>query len=216
MWADQLDWLPSSTFAPTLYGCGDSISEWATTVLAAVDDDDELVVVGASVGGFCALEIARLAPDRVRGVVLVGSKAEVRRDNVAREHALELLTDHGFEAAWREFWLPAFGPRTPRRVIERAHDLGASVTLEELTRGVRAFFDRPDLSDFARAWTRKIVAISGDHDTTPPARASEQVARDAVEGTFHLVADCGHYVNLERPKHFDRLLHATLANLAEH
>jgi pimeloyl-ACP methyl ester carboxylesterase len=85
-------------------------------------------------------------------------------------------------------------------VIERAHALGKDLSRECLLRGVRAFFDRPDLSDFARVWAGRIDAISGEHDRTPSPETSETVARSAVDGRFHLVRDCGHYVNLERQR----------------
>jgi pimeloyl-ACP methyl ester carboxylesterase len=212
MWADQLAWLPTSTLVPTLYGEGDSISDWAEFVLSAVDEND-LVVVGASVGGFCALEVARLAPERVKAVVLVGSKAGVRGDDAARDAAVATLAERGFETAWQRYWRPLFGPSTSPEVVERAHADAASVPLDHVARGVRAFFDRPDLSEFARRWEGKLVTISGDHDNTPSWQASEQVAREALDGTFHLVADCGHYVNLERPKEFAALLAATCHEL---
>ena len=184
MWAEQLAWLPRSTLAPTLYDKGDSISEWADAVLAAAGDDD-LFVVGASVGGFCALEVARLAPDRVRAVVLVGSKAGIRRDGVARETALATLEERGFEAAWKKFWRPLFGPDASNEVIERAHAIGKSVPLDHLACGVRAFFDRSDLTEFARRWPGKLVAISGAHDGTPTWASSEQVAREGVVESRH-------------------------------
>jgi pimeloyl-ACP methyl ester carboxylesterase len=58
-------------------GLGVSVPEWSEAVLDPVGPDP-LVVVGASVGGFCALDLARRAPEQVRAILLVGSKAGVR------------------------------------------------------------------------------------------------------------------------------------------
>jgi 2-succinyl-5-enolpyruvyl-6-hydroxy-3-cyclohexene-1-carboxylate synthase len=138
MWSHQLTWLPASTFAPTLYDYGDSIEEWAGEALKEAGIAD-FVLVGASVGGFCALEMARRAPDRVRAVVLVGSKAGVRRDDRARDHALAVLSTGGFGAAWAEFWQPIWGPNAPPALIEEAKGMAATVGVERLRRGVRAF-----------------------------------------------------------------------------
>ncbi|MDK1389512.1 hypothetical protein QN224_29465 [Sinorhizobium sp. 8-89] len=33
MWADQLDLLPGETYAPTLYGFGDRVEDWAAEAL---------------------------------------------------------------------------------------------------------------------------------------------------------------------------------------
>lgn len=213
MWDGQLSWLPSSTLAPDLYPLGGSIEEWATSVLAAVGADP-VVAVGASVGGFAALELARQVPTQVEAVVLVGSKAGINHDDAARDAALRLLDEGGFEGCWADQWEPLFGPGTDRSVVERARRQAAGIPLHELTGGVRAFFDRSDLSEFARTWGGRIHAISGEHDRHPTAATSASVAAQARNGSFRLVEDCGHYVSLERPDVFDAYLREVLADLA--
>ena len=74
MWDAQLDVLEGwDTATPRLYGRGADLREWARQILAEIDGD--LVTVGASMGGYVSLELARLAPERVRGLALVGSRA---------------------------------------------------------------------------------------------------------------------------------------------
>lgn len=53
--------LPPSTQAPTHYRLGDSMSGWASAVLQEAGPDD-LRVVGAAVGGFCATRRAKARP----------------------------------------------------------------------------------------------------------------------------------------------------------
>lgn len=77
MWTGEMHLLPERTIAPTLYGFGESIEEWARAILD-VASEGPLVVVGNSVGGSCALEVARQAPDRIQAIVLIGAKAGVR------------------------------------------------------------------------------------------------------------------------------------------
>lgn len=62
MWANQMDLVPDKTIAPTLYKFGDSIEEWAAKALQLAKSD-RLIVVGCSVGGSCALEMAIAAPE---------------------------------------------------------------------------------------------------------------------------------------------------------
>ena len=79
MWASEMQLLPKATIAPTLYSFGESIEDWAKAVLNLATDE-ALVVVGNSVGGSCALEVARQDPGRVRAIVLIGAKAGLRPD----------------------------------------------------------------------------------------------------------------------------------------
>ncbi len=84
----------------------------------------------------------------------------------------------------------------------------------DLARGVRAFFDRDDLRDFARTWNRPVHVISGERDRTPTSGTSEAVAAEAAQGSFHLIRGCGHYVNLEQPVVFRSVMSGVLVQFA--
>ena len=77
VWISQVSALRGAGFepiAPHLYGRGASIDDWAAQLLREIDGP--LVTVGASMGGYCALAMARRAPERIPGMVLVGSRAD--------------------------------------------------------------------------------------------------------------------------------------------
>ena len=114
MWAGFDGRLDAETLiVPSLYRLGDSLEEWAVGVLDLAGDGP-LVVAGSSVGGSCALAVARLAPDRVAAVVLIGAKASHRPEPRLRDAAVRALTDGGVETAWSTYWEPLFGARADR------------------------------------------------------------------------------------------------------
>jgi pimeloyl-ACP methyl ester carboxylesterase len=212
MWRAEGDLVPGGTFAPSLYRLGETLEEWAQGVLASVGDDP-LVVVGCSVGGSCALEVARAAPDQVLGLVLVGAKAGVRPDPDLRDEAVELLSREGMEAGWRAYWRPLFGPDTPAAVLARARALALAQDVDDVIRGVRAFHDRRDLTDFARDWPKPLVVIGGELDRAPAPATAAQLAV-GPNRQHDLVRNCGHYVNLERPRELRALLASALRRCA--
>ena len=75
MWDGQLSALDSyETRAPRLYDLpGETVEAWAEALLPELGD--RAAVVGASMGGYVALTLARLAPERIAALVLVGAKA---------------------------------------------------------------------------------------------------------------------------------------------
>ncbi|MEP6622913.1 MAG: alpha/beta hydrolase [Acidimicrobiia bacterium] len=204
MWDDVRARIELPTLAPTLYALGDSIGQWAEAVLDLAGHGP-LVLVGCSVGGTCALEVARAAPDRVEAIVLVGAKAGVRADPTARDEAIRTLQVDGVHTAWDTYWKPRFGRQTAAAVIERARTQATEQSPIALARGVRAFHDRADLTDFAARWTKPLAVISGDQDRTPSPATARRIA-DGPLRTFHLVADSGHYVPLEQPGAFGSIL----------
>ncbi len=207
MWRDQ-------GLAPTLYGLGDSIEEWASRVLALASSEP-IVVVGSSIGGSVALEIARAAPDQVSGIVLIGAKAGVRRDPALRDESVRLLETNGVEAAWDRYWAPLFGRSASAAIVAAARALALQQDVADVVRGVRAFHDRRDLTDWVARWRRPLVVIHGAEDGTPtPALAAEIVVGE--ERQFHLVDNCGHYVSLEQPGTFRALLSSALQRMKQH
>ena len=208
MWQAEQDALATPTVAPTLYRFGASLEAWAQGVLA-VAPDEPFVVVGCSVGGSCALEVAWAAPDRVLGIVLVGAKAGVRPEPALRDEACRTLAEDGVEAAWHRYWRPLFGSATPPEVVARARALALDQSVDDLVLGVRAFHDRRDLTGVVRGWDRPLAVISGDQDRTPLPATAATAAQGPVR-RFHLVAGCGHYVNIERPAELRSILAGTL------
>ena len=73
IFSDDLRALVDECVAPTLYDAGDEITDWAQAALDSIGDGP-VVVVGNSIGGSCAIEVARLAPTKVKALVLCGSK----------------------------------------------------------------------------------------------------------------------------------------------
>jgi pimeloyl-ACP methyl ester carboxylesterase len=213
MWLDDMDLPVDSTITPTLYRFGDSVQAWAEGVLD-VADTGPLVVVGNSVGGSCALEVARQAPDRVAAVVLIGAKAGHRREPALRDQAIRLLTEGGMAKGWPEYWAPLFGTRARPDVVEAARQIAVAQDITDVIRGVLAFHSRPDRTQFVHTWRKPLIVISGDQDRTPPPTTTAALASSAPNGEFHLVEDTGHYVNLERPQKLEMILRRVMLDLA--
>ena len=207
MWAAELRELALKVIAPTLYPLGESIEAWAEAVLELAGPGP-LVLIGNSIGGSCAVEVARLAPERVRQLVLIGAKASHRPEPDYRDAAVRLLSQHGMHAAWSAYWQPLFAPDADPGVVETARRLAFAQDVDAIIRGVRVFHGRPDRTSFIESVDFPILVISGEHDRKPSnARA---LAASVRNGSFALVERSGHDVPLEQPT----MLQAILAGLA--
>jgi len=198
MWVNQMDLLPADTVAPTLYRFGDRIESWANSALAEAKGN-RLVVVGCSVGGSCALEIAALAPERVAALVLIGTKADHRPDRALRDAALRTIATDGLEAAWEAYWAPLFSPHTSTEVVAQARAQALRQSPDELARGITAFHTRPSRGQVLMDLACPTMVVTGADDVAPGPEASARQAALARHGRLHVVPDCGHYVPLEQP-----------------
>lgn len=211
MWSAQASLLPHATYAPTLYGLGDSLTAWASAALLQVREK-RIIVVGNSVGGSCALEVARLAPDRVEALVLVGTNARHRPNPELHARALQILAEGGVEAAWQAFWHPLFSD-----VNDAARSVGQQLALghsaEDVARGVTVFHTRPDLEATLGAFEGPVVYVTGAEDVAPGPEASARQAGLARNGRLVVIEGCGHYVPLERPAELNAILRAMIGGL---
>lgn len=209
MWVGQMHLLPRSTFAPTLYPLGDSIEAWAAAALKLVKGD-RLIVVGCSVGGSCAIELATFAPDRVAALVLIGTKASHRPDPALHASALETLREKGLEEAWMVYWAPLFSRSTNSQVIGDAKRITLRQSPLDVARGVTAFHSRPNRDQFFSTFPGPVIVVAGSDDRP---KVSAAQANSARHGRLHVVPECGHYVPLERPEYLNSILREVIASL---
>lgn len=148
----DLSALGSECVAPTLYGAGDDIVAWARAALDAVGDGP-IIVVGNSIGGSVGIEVARLAPLKVKALVLCGSKPRHRPDPPLRDEALQVIERDGLRAAWERYWLPLFGPAASTEVTDRGWNSAYRQGPKAIAAGVRAFHGRPDSEAFLMSWS---------------------------------------------------------------
>lgn len=212
MWAGQRDLLPGATYAPTLYPFGNSIEAWARGALEQVDED-RLIAVGCSVGGSCAIELALAAPDRVAGLVLIGTKAAHRPDPALHTSAIDILQNCGLKAAWDEYWAPLLGWTASSQVVGEARRMALRQSPLDVARGVTAFHTRPSRDHFLSAFPHPVAVISGADDTAPGPKASAALADLAQCGRLHVIPDCGHYVPLEKPLLLNSILQDLIARI---
>ena len=189
---------------------GDSVETWAAAVLKGVKGD-RLIVVGCSVGGSCALELAVAAPDRVAALVLIGTKAAHRPDPALHATVLETLQKGGLEEVWRLFWAPLFSGRAASQVIDDAKRIALRQASREVARGVTAFHSRRSREQFLSAFPRPVVVVTGAHDSAPGPKVSAAQAASARDGRLHIIPDCGHYAPLERPEPLNAILREVIA-----
>ncbi|UXN58764.1 alpha/beta fold hydrolase [Phyllobacterium zundukense] len=210
MWANQMGLLPDATYAPTLYPFGDCIEDWAAKALALAKGN-RLIVVGSSVGGSCALEIAALAPDRVAALVLIGTKANRRPDPDFLASALETIREKGLASAWHEMWEPLFSDKTLPRTVSEAKHIALRQSPEDVSRGVAVFHTRPSREEVLSTFPGRVIVVTGSEDIAPGLEISKKQAKLAQQGSLHVIIECGHYVPMERPEALNAILREVIA-----
>jgi pimeloyl-ACP methyl ester carboxylesterase len=186
IWVSQVSALRDAgldPLAPHLYGRGSSIDDWAAQLLR--DIDGQLVVVGASMGGYCALAMARRAPERIPGMVLVGSRADADTFE-RRRFRQDMISDL------------RSGDRP-----DRADD---DANLEHLAVAQEAMRDRLDLSGVAASFGGPLLVCVGERDELVTVAEAQQLADSALDGRLEVFSGAGHFVGVDQPERFNEVL----------
>jgi pimeloyl-ACP methyl ester carboxylesterase len=204
MWEPQRAAFPDAV-APRLYGRGSTMEDWARSIVDEVEGD--FAVVGASMGGYCALEVVRRAPERVRGLVLVGARVDAdspeRREGRAR--TLEIIRAGGAEALWEDM-RPKLFPPDDTEAVAFARGLALEQRPDDLAAAVEAIRDRRDSTEVVARFERPVLFAAGRDD---PFVAPTEAPPSVEVRSF----DTGHLPSLERPNEFDTVLAEFLARV---
>ena len=186
MWDVHLPWLRDAGYdasAPRLYGRGASIDGWAAQLLHEVDG--RFVAVGASMGGYTALALARRAPERVGGLVLAGSRADA---------------DSPERRASREQQIAEL------RAVGVPPELDSDVPAEELALAQEAIRDRPDSTDLVRSFGGPLLVCVGDSDDIVTVEEARVWADSALRGSLVVFEGADHLPSVEQPDRFESVL----------
>ena len=186
MWVSQVAALRNAGFkpiVPRLYGRGSSIDGWAAQLLR--DYDGTFVTVGASMGGYCAFALARRAPERIVGMVIVASRVGADTFERRRQRDDQI-------AALRARGLPP--------------DLETDDSAEDLAVAQEAMRGRMDLSGVSASFGGPLLVCIGDRDDIVSVDESRELASSALRGTLEVFPGAGHFPSVEQPERFNEVL----------
>lgn len=217
IWREQIEALDGfRRIAPDLRGMGQSdapdlgysMAVYAADLAALLDvlGVDEVVLCGLSMGGYVALEFLRQRPSRVRGLILMDTKAEADTPEIrrSRDAAASTAKERG-PAAIADAMLPkmlAAGTIAARpEIAERLRALIAGMPVAGLVGALAAMRDREGSEDLLQTLAGvPTLVMAGEADTlTTPAQA--RALADAIPGAkLAIVPGAAHLPPMEQPE----------------
>lgn len=217
IFAAQINGLVHRAAAKTADTLGrDSITSMAEAALALADGP--LVPVGISMGGYIAMEMARLAPQRLAGIALLNTqhRADPPERRKQREATIDMAQSDRFRGVTRHLLKSFLSPAAMEnetlvaRVIAMAEEVGR----ENFVLQQRAILGRRDQSDTLGALTVPALVLGGGLDTLTPPQASRDMAELIPDAELVIMEEIGHLSTIEAPDEVTDILNAYLARLA--
>lgn len=184
---------------------GFSLADMAEEVsrLAGVLELPPFVVVGHSMGGYVALELAAQVPETLAGLVLLAShpRADTPEAKARRQEGVGLIRSgqrreflEGFLARLLSPWTREHAPR----IAQEVRLMAEAVSDHVLVGCLHAMAERRDHSETLKGLAVPVGVVVGEDDALIPmdlARATAEVAR----GELVVIPEAGHLPMLEKP-----------------
>lgn len=185
-----------------------SITDMAASVLARAPR--RFALAGLSMGGYVALQILRMAPERVSHLALVDTSARADAPGRVETRLADLRrSEHeGLPALARELparWLhPAHAadPRLSQFVIEGTLAVG----LDAQRRQQLALMTRVDSRPGLGAITCPTLVACGAQDLATPVEVHQEMAALIPGARLVVIEQCGHLAPIEQPAALNRAL----------
>jgi pimeloyl-ACP methyl ester carboxylesterase len=232
MWEGQPHALPPGwrLIAPDLRGFGgstiDTPDDDASIDDYAVDVVDLLhelhiassVIGGCSMGGYAALAVVRRAPERVRALMLIDSRAgaDTPEGRANRRGMLALLDREGPTGVARDMMPKLLGKTTlsERPDVEPlVRRLVKQQSAAAVRGGILRMMTRPASADVLENLTVPLLIVVGEEDTLTPPEEARAMAALQPNAELVVLPRTGHLPNLEDPEAFNQTLHAFLSRL---
>jgi len=217
MWKHQVNGLDDTiqVIAPDMPGFGESepftevpsMSAYVSSLLSFLDDQniEKAIFAGCSMGGYILFELWRVAPDRVKGLILCDTRAEADAPEMreVRMKTIEQVLKNG-PAELAEAMLPKLVSAVTLEkrpgLMERLHQTILNNPSQGIAHALQALADRPDSSnDLAKINVPVLILVGEEDQLTPPDLAKSM--QEKISGShLSIITNAGHLAPLEQPE----------------
>ena len=193
----------------------DSITAMAEAALALADGP--LVPIGISMGGYIAMEMARLAPHRMAGIALLNTahRADPPDRRTQREATIKMAESDRFRGVTRHLMKSFLSPAAlaDETIVARVIAMAEKVGRLNFMLQQRAILGRRDQSDTLRGIDVLALVLGGSLDPLTPPQASRDIAGLIPDARLVILEEIGHLSTIEAPDVVTGILNDYLAGL---
>jgi len=209
VWQDQVNELTRQGYECRVIDYGDADSLGRMAEIAIEQSPDKFVLIGHSMGGRVALEVARRVPDKISHLILMDTGyRSLSPDDAGKQEVAGRLTlvQTARQQGMREMgeaWMQ--GMVLPERLqdsqlCQSILDMIERKTVQQFEHQQTALIERPDATDVLISLKCPTLFICGDQDSWSPLERHYDMAELVTGSEVIAIERSGHMSTMEQPR----------------
>jgi len=232
MWAPQIERLSQSyrVIACDLRGFGQSevtegtvameqFADDSVAMLEALKIDDSVIFCGLSMGGYIATEFWRKYPDRLKGLILCGTRSSNDSPEIARARMemADRVTREGTEVIVDGMIPKLFSKASEEeqpKIVQSLRNVMLSTDRRGVAAAARGMAQRADATPHLGDINCKSLVVVGQHDVISPPAEMKEIADAIPDSMFVEISGAGHMSPIEKPAQVNAAIERFLVSLS--
>lgn len=176
---------------------------------------DRAVFAGLSMGGYICLAAARLAPERLRALILLDTREtpDTPEAKKGRYASIEKVGKEGIAPIVDSMLPKMLTADAPQEMKERVREIMSSSSPEGVTAALRAMAERSDSTAVLAKIDVPTMIIVGEEDTITPPADAERMEKAIRGARLVRVRGAAHLANVEKADDVNRAIGSFVAGL---
>lgn len=171
----------------------------------------QVIVGGMSMGGYILFALLRRHPDRVKGIILIDTKAAADTEEAkANRYKMAEQARAEDSSAVVESMLPKMLTERTRNerpeLVQFVREMMLATSVEGIVAAQEAMAARPDSTSMLPNINVPVLIIVGSEDPLTPPSVAEEMQRQIPNARLVVIEGAAHAANLERPEEVNRAL----------
>ena len=187
-----------------------SIDDYAHMCIELLDHRgiDRAILAGLSMGGYICFAMARIAPERMRGLILIDTRetADTEEGRKGRYESIEKVKKEGVTPIVESMLPKMLTPNAPAEMVTRVREIMSSSSPEGVIAALRAMATRPDSTPLLSEIRVPTLILVGEEDAITPPSDSERMAAGISGSRLVRIEGAAHLSNYEKADEVNRAI----------
>lgn len=172
---------------------------------------EQFSIAGHSMGGRVALEVFRLAGERISKLALLDTGIYPAHELEAEKHQvlIDIAHEHGMKAMATE-WVPTLihpDRLDNAELVNELSEMAQRNTPEQFENHIKALVERPDMRNLLPGIRCRTLVCCGRQDAWAPVKHHIEMAAMIKGAKLQIIENSGHMTMMEQPQQVSTLIH---------